>query len=391
MEQGKEESKFLDLTLALILTVAVFGMMGGALLGPALPAIKQAFGISKETTGLVMAVYLLTTAVMMPFIGFMMDKYGRKTVLVPCLLINGVFGGLCSVTSNFQVLLAFRAIQGIGIAGMTPVAMTLIGDLYHGLTRTRAMGYYSAVMSVGGFSSPIVGGGLAALAWNYPFFFYLLNLPLALSVWLWLPSPEVRAKTLKNYLRPFVDSFKDLRVVAVLLAGFLTFFLLYAIVIYIPFILVEGYGFSEFVAGIVIGIQAVTIVPISLNADKLVKKISEKKLISIGFLIQGLALLWIPYNTPFILIVVLMAIFGVGRGLISPQMNTLVTRLAPEAGIGGLVAVFNTLRYVGMGISPVVLGFISATSSLEMVFLFSSSLAIVAFIIGLLAGPCISR
>lgn len=390
MEQGGKEESNLDLTLALILTVAVFGMMGGALLGPALPAIKQAFGISEETTGLVMAVYLLTTAVMMPFTGFIMDKYGRKTVLIPCLLINGVFGGLCSVTSNFQVLLAFRAIQGIGIAGMTPVAMTLIGDLYHGLARTRAMGYYSAVMSVGGFSSPIVGGGLAALAWNYPFFFYLLNLPLALSVWLWLPSPKVRAKTLKNYLRPFVGSFKDLRVVAVLLTGFLTFFLLYAIVIYIPFILVESYGFSEFIAGIVIGVQALATVPISLNADKLVKKISEKRLISIGFLIHGLALLWIPYST-FILIVVLLAIFGVGRGLVMPQMNTLVTRLAPETGIGGLVAVFNTLRYVGMGTSPVVLGFVSATSSLEMVFLFSSSLAIAAFIIGLLAGPCISR
>lgn len=214
-----------------------------------------------------MAVYLLTTAIMMPFIGFMVDKYGRKTILVPFLLINGVFGGLCSVANFWD----FTGVQG-----------------------------YSG--------------------------------------------------------------YRD------------------------RFILIEDYGFSEFVAGVVIGIQGITIALISLKADKMVRILSERKLISIGFLIHGLAILWLPYKIPFILIAVLLGVFGIGRGLVMPQVNTLVTKLAPENGLGGLVAVFNILRFVGMGTSPIILGSILAFSDLKMVFLFSSSLAIIAFLVGLMAG-----
>lgn len=151
----KGNTSILDLTLAIILAVAMFSMMGGALIGPALPAIDDPFNVSEDTVVYVLAVYLTSTAIMMPFIGFMIDKYGRKTVLIPCLLINGTFGGLCSIAPTFEVLLLFRAIQGIGIAGMAPVSMTLIGDLYHGLSRTKAMGYYSAIMSIGAVTSPI--------------------------------------------------------------------------------------------------------------------------------------------------------------------------------------------------------------------------------------------
>lgn len=384
---GSDESRFLDLTLALILAVAVFGMMGGALIGPALPAIDDPFNVSESTVALVLSVYLLSTSVAMPFIGFLIDKYGRKTVLVPCLLINGVFGGLCSIAPSFEVLLVFRAIQGIGIAGMSPVAMTLIGDLYRGLSRTKAMGYLSAVMSIGGITSPIIGGGLAALAWNYPFYFYLLNLPLALFVWLWLPSPEVEAKGLKEYLKPFVESFKDLRVVAVLLSGYLTFFLLYAVVTYLPFILTEEpYGFSTFVAGIIIGVQGISIAIISINADKLEKIISSKRLILLGFFLHGLAIIWLPYEYPLASMFIFLFVFGVGRGFVMPQINTLITKLAPEKGIGGLVAVFNTLRFIGMGTSPVVLGIIRDFADLKAVFLFSAALAFIAALIGLMAG-----
>jgi len=385
---GSEEgSRFLDLTLALILAVALFGMMGGALIGPALPAIDDPFNVSEDTVALVLSVYLLSTALAMPFIGFFIDKYGRKTVLIPCLLLNGLFGGLCSIAPSFEVLLAFRAIQGIGIAGMTPAAMTLIGDLYRGLARTKAMGYLSALMSIGGITSPMIGGALAAWNWNYPFLFYLLNLPLAIFVWLWLPPIRVEAKGMKEYLKPFMESFKDFRVLAVLLSGYLVFFLLYAVVTYLPFILTgEPYGFSTLVAGIVIGVQGISTPIISINADRLEEVISSRKLILSGFFLHGLALIWFPYEYPLASLLVLLFIFGVGRGFVMPQINTLITKLAPEEGVGGLVAVFNTMRFVGMGTSPAVLGIVRGYAGLEAVFLVSASLAFMASLVGLMAG-----
>lgn len=381
---NKKESRFLDLTLGLILAVAMLGMMGGALIGPVLPTLEDPFGVSEEAAGLVLGVYTLSTAIMMPFIGLLIDRYGRKPILIPCLLINGIFGGLCSLAPDFKVMLIFRALQGIGIAGMAPVAMTLIGDFYDGLVRTKAMGYYSAIMSIGGVTAPIIGGGLATLSWSFPFLFYLITIPLAISVWLWLPSSEVEAKSLVEYLKPFVDSFKELKVLAVLLAGFLTFFLLYAVVIYLPYILVRDYGFSVLVAGIFLGIQGAVTAIVSLYADKIVRIVSERNIVSLGFFLHGIAIWGLPYKIPFFLIIILLAILGLGRGLVMPQINTLVTRFAPESGIGGLVAVFSTIRYVGMSAAPIVLGFILIHSNLQVVFWFSSVLAIVAFLIGVI-------
>ena len=248
------------------------------------------------------------------------------------------------------------------------------------------MGYLSAIMSIGGITSPIIGGSLAALAWNYPFLFYLLNLPLALFAWLWLPSVKGEAKSLKQYLQPFAQSFKDLRVLAVLLSGYLTFFLLYAVVTYLPFILTsDPYGFSTSVAGIFLGVQGISIAIISVNADKLEKYISPTKLIFTGFLLHALSIIWLPYELSLPPMFILLFVFGVGRGLVMPQINTLIVTFAPEKGIGGLVAVFNTMRFIGMGTSPIVLGLIRSYTNLRGVFIFSALLAFLAFIIGLLA------
>lgn len=157
--------------LGYILVVAFFGMMGGALMGPVLPALITPFGVVEETVGLVLAVYTLATAVTMPFVGPLIDKVGRKEVLVTCLFVNGVFGSLCAFAQSFSILLVFRALQGIGIAGLIPVAMTLIND-YYDKKKVRAMSRLSITTSVGGVLAPLLGGSLAYLNWQYPFYFY---------------------------------------------------------------------------------------------------------------------------------------------------------------------------------------------------------------------------
>ncbi|MFB6216207.1 MAG: MFS transporter, partial [Candidatus Aenigmatarchaeota archaeon] len=84
-------------------------------------------------------------AVSFPFMGFLTDRYGRKKVLIPALFINGIAGSICAIAPNFSVLLAARVVQGIGIAGMAPMALILIGDHYGGSERASAMGSLSSI------------------------------------------------------------------------------------------------------------------------------------------------------------------------------------------------------------------------------------------------------
>jgi len=153
-------------TLPIICLVAFFGMSGGALLGPVLPAMVEPLHTSREAVGMVLAVYTFSTALSMLLIGSIVDRFGRKNILIPCLIINGIAGTACYFAPNLTVLLALRLVQGIGIAGMMPVAMTMIGELYSGLDRVHAMGRMSMTTAIGSVSAPLIGGGMAVFGWN---------------------------------------------------------------------------------------------------------------------------------------------------------------------------------------------------------------------------------
>lgn len=108
-------------------------------------------------------------------------------MLIPCLIGNALAGLACFYTTNFNLLLVFRFVQGIFIAGLIPTAMTLIGDLYRDLKRVQVMGWMSATTAIGSVSAPMIGGAHAYWQWNYPFLFFVLTLPLAMLAVFMLP------------------------------------------------------------------------------------------------------------------------------------------------------------------------------------------------------------
>lgn len=368
--------------LSLTLAVGLLGMMGGALIAPALPALMGPFRVDEGSVGLVLGFYALTTAMALPFMGFFIDRFGRKQVVIPSLLLNGIAGPLCAIALNFPTLLLLRALQGIGIAGMAPVALTLIGDFYGGLERTKAMGMFSSTLAVGGILAPIIGGTLASLSWKFPFLVYFVSIPLAFAIWIWLPSlKKGRSRSLGEYLKPFKDALKNVRVSGVLLSNFLAFLLLYTIVTFLPILLVQRYGISEALVGILLSIQGIAVALIALQSDKIVNLISKPGIVCIGFLVSGVCLLALSLELPMILVVLPLAIFGLGRGLIQPQINTLVTEVAPEDRLGGLVSIYNIMKYIGQMSAPVILGSVIAFTNIQAAFLISGILGIGASLI----------
>lgn len=95
------------------------------------------------------------------------------------LVINGIFGTACIYAGSFKQLLLFRFIQGIGIVGLIPIAMTIISDLYQGKKRLKMIGLLSGVISASQIIVPSLGGLLASLNWKYPFVVYGFSLLIA--------------------------------------------------------------------------------------------------------------------------------------------------------------------------------------------------------------------
>ena len=156
-----------------------------------LPSLIQPLGASQESIGLILSVFTLFVVLFTPILGALSDRLKRKTVLVPVVFLYGLAGLLMVFTTNFTVILALRALQGIAVAGMASLAVTMIGDLYTGKERAQAVGYRSSVHSIGFAIFPFVAGALATLNLFYPFYVFALAIPLSLVAWVKLEEPEI--------------------------------------------------------------------------------------------------------------------------------------------------------------------------------------------------------
>ena len=166
-------------------------VLGIASISPALPKIQQQLDITAEQIWLLITAFTLPGMVLTLFLGILADRLGRKTILIPSLLLFGISGGLCALTNDFNILLILRFFQGIGAASLSSLNLTIIGDMYENkFTRAKVMDYNTTVLSVGLAAFPAVGGALAMLAWYFPFLISLLAIPIGLWVMFTLKLPS---------------------------------------------------------------------------------------------------------------------------------------------------------------------------------------------------------
>jgi ACDE family multidrug resistance protein len=143
-------------------------VLGNSMIVPILPTLERQLGISNFQTSLVVTLFSVTAALVIPLAGYLSDRFSRKHVIVPALLIYGgagILSGLAAFWQSYSWLIVFRAIQGIGAAGTTPIALALVGDMYKGAQESKALDLIEASNGFGKVVSPIFGSLLALLVW----------------------------------------------------------------------------------------------------------------------------------------------------------------------------------------------------------------------------------
>ena len=124
----------------------------------------------------VFAVPLLTMAVTIPLYGRLADIYGRKPVFFFGTTLFLVGTALCGFARSTEMLILFRAIQGLGSGAIQPIAMTIIGDIYTPAERARVQGWTSAVFGLAAVVGPALGAFLVLhVHWSVVFW---VNLPI---------------------------------------------------------------------------------------------------------------------------------------------------------------------------------------------------------------------
>ena len=126
----------------------------------------------------VFAVYLLTSTVAMPVYGRLADIYGRRRLILTAIAVFLTGALVCASARSMPQLIAARAIQGLGAAGLIPVALTVIADLYSLEERARIQGLFSGVWGFASLVGPLLGAFLTVhFGWRSIF---SINIPLGI-------------------------------------------------------------------------------------------------------------------------------------------------------------------------------------------------------------------
>jgi EmrB/QacA subfamily drug resistance transporter len=159
----------------------------------ALPAIGRDLGARTSGLQLVVSAYAVTLAALILLSGSLGDRVGRRRVFVVGVVWFAVASAICAAAPNPEMLIAARALQGIGGALLTPGSLAIIQATFVPSDRGKAIGAWSALGGVAAAIGPLLGGYLVqALSWRTIF---LINVPLGCLVgWLALRHvPESRA------------------------------------------------------------------------------------------------------------------------------------------------------------------------------------------------------
>ncbi len=170
-------------TLAGIMVALLLGALDQTIVATAMPRILQDLnGLSLYSW--VVTAYLLASTSMIPIYGKLSDLYGRKAVVLTAVLLFLAGSMLSGQSRSMTELITFRAVQGLGSAGIFSTAFTVVADLFAPAERGRYQGLFGAVFGTSSILGPWLGGFLTdSLSWRWVFY---VNLPVGLVALLFI-------------------------------------------------------------------------------------------------------------------------------------------------------------------------------------------------------------
>lgn len=384
------------LQFAVLCGVPFVMVLGNSMLIPVLPQMKKAMNLTPFQVGLVVTFFSIPAGLLIPWAGFLSDRYGRKPIMVPALFVYGLGGLICGFAAwllrqPYYLLLFGRAVQGAGAGGTYQLAMALTGDTFQSNERTKALGLLEAANGLGKVLSPILGSIIALLSWYAPFFAYgLLAFPIALGVWFLVPEKQANLSkdTLAQYWQKLKEVFRDqaVHLFASYLVGMVALFLLFGVLSYVSDILESTYGIFGLTKGFFLAVPVFSMALTSyLSGLLLCDKQSLWKPIIVGAMLAvAAALALLPLFEQLVPYMIVLFFLGIGIGIVLPPINSLITGATSTDRRGMITCLYGTVRFFGVAIGPPTFGLAMELGKWPL-FLGAAGLAVLAAITALFA------
>jgi DHA1 family bicyclomycin/chloramphenicol resistance-like MFS transporter len=336
--RGKVSAPLLAATLA---GLVMLGPLSVDSYLPSFPAIQREFAVTSLEVQQTLTAYLIAFAVMTLFHGSLSDSFGRRPVILACLLVYVVGSIGCTFAQSFPQLLFFRGAQGFSAGVGWVVGRAIVRESFPGHDAQRLLSLITMIFGLAPALAPIIGGALqGAFGWRAVFAFLTLFGTLQLAVcWRALPEthplekrqPFAAVPLFRTYLRLASNPLLVLLCFAVAFnfAGFFLYVAAAPAVIYGLLGLTEHHFpvlFVPGVAGIMFG---------ALLSHRMAGRVSRHVTVRTGFLVMfGAAAFNVGYHalySPALPWTVLpYAAYAIGMALAAPSAQLLVLDLFPE-------------------------------------------------------------
>ena len=379
---------------AILCGVPFIMVLGNSMLIPVFPQMQQAMDITKFQVGLIVTFFSVPAGLLIPFAGFLSDRYGRKVIMVPALLLYGI-GGLISGFSALLLpkpyipLLIGRIIQGTGAGGTYQLAMALTGDIFQSEERTKALGLLEASNGFGKVVSPLLGSAIALITWFAPFFLYgILTFPIALGVWFLVKEPKgnTTKESFAEYWKKLKEVFSEklATLLGCYFVGSVSLFTLFGVLSHFSDIFETDYKIFGIIKGLVLAIPVFAMAASSYLSGVILssKKNLWKIIIVSGMVLTTITLLLIPPFDNLIGLLIVLFFLGVSIGIILPPINSLITGATSAEKRGVVTSLYGTVRFFGVAIGPPTFGLALALGNWGM-FIAAGAIALSAAIIAL--------
>lgn len=324
---------------------------------PVLPEVAAALGVeSANDRQWVVSCFIAGLLVGQLFAGPLADRFGRLPVLLGGLTLFAAASVVATAATDFSVLLAARALQGLAAAAPRIAVVAIIRDLFTGREMARTTSMVMTVFITVPIFAPALGQGLAYVAgWRTPFMFLAL-VGIVAVLWVWARLPETRARDSApiGVGRAFARVLSTRRTMAYILASGCMFACLFSYIISAQQIFVDTYGlgawFPAAFAGIALAMALANFVNVRIVVRLGMQRVSHTALVA--FLVSAAAMLALARTMELPLPAVWgwLALQFFLFGLIASNFNALAMEPMGEvAGTASALMGFITTLISGMG------------------------------------------
>lgn len=378
--------------LALVFAITVTGILANTLINAPLPDILEDFGRSDGYAGVLVAAATLPGIVLAPVIGLLADRFGRRKVLIPCLVVFGLAGVGAAFAPTFGVLVGMRLLQGFGSAGLINLAVVLLGDYWEGADRARLIGYNAAVLTASVAVFPAVGGLLAqAGGWRWSFAPYALALVTAAAVWLLLPTRATPPPIpLSHQVRDAVAVLRQRVVFGAVSFGFVLFVLVFGLFLTaMPLLLEQDFGLDAASRGLILAFPATGSTIAALLLGRTRARFGARRLLLMSSIAFVIGFVTIGLTDTLALVFVGSLLYGLGEGSSIPTVQDVVAGASPEASRGAVVAAWVGAARAGQTIGPLLAGLSVGALGPSATFVAGGAVALMLLVVQVVvrAGP----